>query len=243
MKPETHIFDNATLAAHAVASLIQELAIAKQQQNQMLNIAVSGGSTPKQLFILLAEDDYRTQIPWEAVRFFWVDERCVEPAHPESNFGMTYDALLQYAFVPAQNIFRMKGEDIPANEAVRYSNLLWKELPARNGFPVFDLILLGIGDDGHTASIFPDNMELLEAEKSVDVATHPASGQKRITLTGKTINNANRVIFLVTGSNKSGIISKIINGASQADKYPAAYIRNFTGKAAFFMDTAAASEL
>lgn len=243
MKPETHIFENASLAAHAVASLIQEIAIAKQQQSQALNIAVSGGSTPKQLFTLLAEDDYRNQIPWEFVRFFWVDERCVEPAHPESNFGMTYDALLQYAFVPAQNIFRMKGEDIPANEAIRYANLLRKELPVKDGYPVFDIVLLGIGDDGHTASIFPDNLALLESEKSVDVATHPVSSQKRITLTGKTINNANQVIFLVTGKNKSGIISDIINGASEAEKYPASHVGNFNGISAFFLDIFAASEI
>ena len=243
MKHETHIFEDATLAAQAVATLIQEKSIAKQQQGQVLNIAVSGGSTPKFLFGLLAEEDYRTTIPWEVVRFFWVDERCVEPVDPESNFGMTYDALLQYAFVPAYNIFRMKGEDIPANEAVRYANLLRKELPVKNGFPVFDIVLLGVGDDGHTASIFPDNMALLNAEKSVEVAKHPVSGQKRITLTGKTINNADQVLFLVTGKNKSGIIGDIIRGSSAANNYPAAHVADFTGKADFYLDTDAASEI
>jgi 6-phosphogluconolactonase len=243
MKTETSIFENAGLAAYAVASRIQEQAVLKQQQSQILNIAVSGGSTPKQLFTLLAEDEFRTQIPWEVVRFFWVDERCVEPGDPESNFGMTYDALLQYAFVPAQNIFRMKGEDIPVNEANRYASLLWKELPAKNGFPVFDMILLGIGDDGHTASIFPNNMELLESEKSVDVATHPVSGQKRITLTGKTINNADQVIFLITGSNKSRIIRDIVKNSAEAEKYPAAHVGNSNGKAEFFLDISAASEI
>ncbi|MDD4489395.1 MAG: 6-phosphogluconolactonase [Paludibacter sp.] len=243
MKPETSVFENSRLAAQAVASRILEQAIAKQKQSQILNLAVSGGSTPKQLFALLAEDNFRTQIPWEIVRFFWVDERCVEPAHPESNFGMTYDALLQFAFVPAQNIFRMKGEDIPANEAVRYANLLHRELPARNGFPVFDIILLGIGDDGHTASIFPNNMELLNSEKFVDVATHPISGQKRITLTGKTINNADQVIFLVTGINKSGIVREIITETMDAKKYPAAHAGNYLGIAEFVMDAAAAGKI
>ncbi|MDD4427229.1 MAG: 6-phosphogluconolactonase [Paludibacter sp.] len=243
MKPETHIFDDAILAAHAVATLIQELAIAKQQQNQTLNMAVSGGSTPKQLFTLLTGNKYRFAIPWEVIRFFWVDERCVEPAHPESNFGMTYDALLQYAFVPAQHIFRIKGEDIPANEAVRYANLLREELPARNGVPVFDIILLGIGDDGHTASIFPDNMALLNSEKLVDTATHPVSGQKRITLTGKTINNADQVVFLVTGKNKSGIIREITRETSDALKYPAFHVGNYVGEAALYLDAAAATEI
>jgi 6-phosphogluconolactonase/Glucosamine-6-phosphate isomerase/deaminase len=180
MKHTTHIFENAELSARAVANLILEKANAKKQLSQYFNIAVSGGSTPKFFFSLLAEEDYRTLIPWESIRIFWVDERCVEPTHPESNFGMTYDALLQFAFVPAENIFRMKGEDIPDNEADRYKNLLRSKLPAKNGFPVSDLISSGLGEDGHTASIFPDNLSLLDSEKTVDVATHPVSGQKRI---------------------------------------------------------------
>ncbi|MDO9634944.1 MAG: 6-phosphogluconolactonase [Paludibacter sp.] len=240
MKHETHIYENAELSARAVAQLILEKSTAKQLQSQPLNLAVSGGSTPKYLFTLLAEDECRTQIPWENVRFFWVDERCVEPTDPESNFGMTYDALLQYAFVPAQNIFRMKGEDIPENEAQRYINLLRKELPAKNGFPVFDLVLLGIGDDGHTASIFPNNMDLLDSEKSVEVASHPVSGQKRITLTGKTINHADQVIFLVNGENKAPIIREIVQQTPAAKKYPAAYMHNYAGKIEFYMDIAAA---
>lgn len=240
MKHETHIYENAELSARAVAQLILEKSTTKLLQSQQLNLAVSGGSTPKYLFTLLAEEEYRTQIPWENVRFFWVDERCVEPTDPESNFGMTYDALLQYAFVPAQNIFRMKGEDIPENEAQRYINLLRKELPAKNGFPVFDLVLLGIGDDGHTASIFPNNLNLLDSEKSVEVATHPVSGQKRITLTGKTINHADQVIFLVNGENKAAIIREIVQQTPTAKKYPAAYMHNYAGKIEFYMDIAAA---
>lgn len=236
MKHTTHIFENAELSARAVADLILEKANAKKQQSQYLNIAVSGGSTPKFLFSLLAEEDYRTLIPWESIRFFWVDERCVEPTHPESNFGMTYDALLQFAFVPAENIFRMKGEDIPDNEADRYKNLLRSKLPAKNGFPVFDLILLGLGDDGHTASIFPDNLSLLDSEKTVDVATHPVSGQKRITLTGKTINNADEIVFLINGVNKAKIVADIINQTPEAKKYPANYVHNAAGQCSFYLD-------
>jgi len=236
MKHTTHIFENAELSARAVADLILEKANAKKQQSQYFNIAVSGGSTPKFLFSLLAEEDYRTLIPWESIRFFWVDERCVEPTHPESNFGMTYDALLQFAFVPAENIFRMKGEDIPENEAERYKNLLRNKLPAKNGFPIFDLILLGLGDDGHTASIFPDNLLLLDSEKTVDVATHPVSGQKRITLTGKTINNADELVFLINGANKAKIVADIINQTPEAKKYPANYVHNAAGQCSFYLD-------
>ncbi len=239
MKHETHIYENAELSARAVAQLILEKSTAKKLQSLPLNLAVSGGSTPKYLFTLLAEEAYRTQIPWENVRFFWVDERCVEPTDSESNFGMTYDALLQYAFVPAQNIFRMKGEDIPDNEAQRYTHLLRKELPVKNGFPVFDLILLGIGDDGHTASIFPNNLQILDSEKAVEVTTHPVSGQKRITLTGKTINHADQVIFLVNGENKAVIIREILQQTPASKKYPASYIHNYAGKIDFYLDLAA----
>jgi len=148
------------------------MAQAKKITGEKLNIAISGGSTPKQLFTLLA-NEYEKLIPWQVVRFFWVDERCVEPTHPESNFGLTYDTLLQRTFIKAENVFRMKGEDQPDDEAKRYQDVLWKELPAKSGFPVFDLVLLGMGEDGHTASIFPNDMSLLTSDFSVGVGIHP----------------------------------------------------------------------
>jgi len=194
MNHKLHIYENAESASRAVAELIKDEAGLKESESEKLNIAISGGSTPKFLFTLLAEE-YEKSIPWKSVRLFWVDERCVEPSHIESNFGMTYDALLRKSVIPAQNIFRMKGEDFPEDEAERYSKLLWKELPVRNGFPVFDIILLGMGDDGHTASIFPNDMTLMSADISVGVGVHPVSGQKRITLTGKTICNAEQTVF------------------------------------------------
>jgi 6-phosphogluconolactonase len=240
MTYQLHIYENAESTARAVAELIKETARAKEAESKKLNIAVSGGSTPRQLFTLLGED-YKETIPWKIIRFFWVDERCVEPTHPDSNFGMTYDALLQHPFVPAANIFRMKGEDIPENEAERYRKLLWKELPAKDGFPVFDLILLGMGDDGHTASIFPDKPEMLTSDFSVSVGIHPVSKQKRITLTGKTINNAEKVVFLVTGSSKAALIKQIVNHEPDAQKYPAAHAGSKTGIACFYLDKAAGS--
>ncbi len=243
MKREIIIYDQASIAAKAVADLILEKAQAKNNLSTKLNIAVSGGSTPKELFQLLSEEDYRTRIPWNAVRFFWVDERCVEPTHPESNFGMTYDALLQYAFVPSDNIFRMKGEDIPENEAERYANLLRKEVPFRNGFPVFDLILLGMGDDGHTASIFPDNIGLFNSYKSVEIAIHPVSGQKRITLTGSTVNNADHIVFLITGNNKAEVLATIISNDPEAQQYPAAHVGIKTSKVCYYLDQEAAKLL
>lgn len=244
MKYTIHTYADAEASARAIADLILEKATSKKRLSQKLNLAISGGSTPRYLFTILADlPEYRTEIPWEVVRFFWVDERCVEPTDAESNFGMTYDALLQYAFVPAQNIFRMKGEDIPENEVERYQQILRTELPARNGFPVFDLVLLGMGDDGHTASIFPNNTDLLEADMAVAVATHPTSGQKRITLTGKAICEADRVAFLVNGSAKAAILKEIVEKSPAAKKYPAAHVHNAKGVADFYLDKEAASAL
>lgn len=243
MKHQLHIYENAEATARAIADLIFTKAKEKTERSQFLNIAVSGGSTPKSLFNLLSEE-FSEIMPWQAIRLFWVDERCVEPTHPESNFGMTYDALLHKSFIPSENIFRMKGEDIPDNEADNYQRILKKELPAQNGYPVFDLILLGIGDDGHTASIFPNDMTLLNGTpRAVAVGTHPVSGQKRITLTGKTITQAHQVVFLVTGANKAVVLRQIIKEEPEASCYPSSYVYNNKGKVDYYIDQDAAREL
>lgn len=243
MNYQTHIVENSAEVAGEIAGLIAEKALQSKLAGTFFSIAVSGGSTPLTLFKLLAGEKYRNSIPWEVIRLFWVDERCVAPTHPESNYGMTYDAMLQYALFPAENIFRMKGEEIPLIEAERYANVLHELLPAENGTPVFDLILLGMGDDGHTASIFPDQMHLLQAEKPVEVATHPVSGQKRITLTGPVLCNARQLVFMITGQAKANIVATIVGKHEEAKKYPASYVHDVTGKTEFYLDKAAASGL
>jgi len=243
MNYETHLFDNVAEVARGVADLITEKALQSQGAGKYLNIAVSGGSTPVVLFQLLSTEEYRTALPWTSIRLFWVDERCVDPTHPESNYGTTYDSLLQHALLPAENIFRMKGEEIPVNEASRYHGLLHELLPVRNGVPVFDLILLGMGDDGHTASIFPNQLHLLHSTKAVEVATHPVSGQKRITLTGPVLCEASQLVFMITGAGKAAIVATIIGKSEEAKKYPASYVHDSTGKTEFYLDKAAAANL
>lgn len=240
MNYKTRIFDDADAVAHGVANLIAAKAQHHFQEGKTLTIAVSGGSTPKALFLLLADEEYRETISWETIRLYWVDERCVPPAHSESNFGMTYDALLQHSLIPVENIFRMKGEDIPDIEATRYAELLHRNLPAHEGIPVFDLILLGMGNDGHTASIFPDQMHLLTTRKTVAVATHPVSGQKRITLTGPVINAADQLVFMITGSDKAAIVEAILGKTEEAKKFPASHVHDKTGNTEFYMDRGAA---
>jgi 6-phosphogluconolactonase len=242
MNYKLHISENAVGVAKSIAEEIYIKAKNKKSENTFLNLAVSGGSTPRLLFEILAAE-YNETMPWEAVRIFWVDERCVPPLHPESNYGMTHDALLSKIDIPASNIFRMKGEEEPESEAIRYRNILVNELSSANNFPVFDLILLGMGDDGHTASIFPNQMHLNTFSESVAVATHPVTGQKRITLTGNTIRNAHEVVFMITGENKAKILAEIVKQKPQAKNYPASYMYSINDVTIFYVDSNAASLL
>ena len=241
MNYQLHKHNDATETARAVAERILQQALAKADVGQKLHVAVSGGSTPKLLFEIMGEE-FQYKMPWQSINIFWVDERCVAPTHPESNYGMTYDALLRKSYIPNDNIFRIKGEEMPSDEAERYATLLRKTLPHSNGWPVFDIVLLGIGDDGHTASIFPNNMALLTDERTVAVATHPTSGQKRITLTGKTICNATRIIFLVNGASKASIVRQIIQQIDAAKHYPATHIAPVHGRIYMYGDLAALGE-
>jgi len=178
------------------------------------NLVLSGGSTPKAVFDFIAEN-YKSKIDWNKIRFFWGDERCVPPNNKESNYLMTYEHLFSKLEIPEKNIFRIEGENNPELEAQRYSNVILKNVPKVNSIPSFDLIMLGLGEDGHTASIFPDNLELINKENICEVTEHPTSRQKRITLTGKVINNSRKVIYLITGNSKNKIVDTIISRKSE----------------------------
>ncbi len=242
MNHSIRVFETTEETAQAVAKLILDKAKEKNKLSLPLNIAISGGSTPKLLFTLLASE-FVDSIPWHFVRLFWVDERCVAPTNAESNFGVAYKTLLKHVPIHETNIFRMQGEGDPQKEAARYQALLEKELPVKEGFPQFDIILLGMGDDGHTASIFPNDMSLLNSELAVAVGTHPESGQKRITLTGPTIKHAKQVVFLITGESKSDILRQIIQKLPTSTLYPASHVHSYIGDVDFYLDNAAAKLL
>ena len=242
MNYNIHILNDASAVATEIANEIAKKALSAKSENRFLNIAVSGGSTPRLLFEKLATV-FGDILPWEILCIFWVDERCVPPLHSESNYGMTYDTLLSKIKIPEKNIFRMKGESNPESEVIRYAEILSAELPVENNYPVLDLILLGMGDDGHTASIFPNQMHLNAVAEFVAVARHPVSGQKRITLTGNTIRNAREVFFMITGENKAEIFSEIIQKKPNANQYPAAFMGSSNGSASVYVDKTAASQL
>lgn len=156
---------------------------------------------------------------------------------------MTKDHLISKVEIPEDQIYRIKGEDIPAMEAERYSNLITKNLVSVNNIPQFDLVILGLGDDGHTASIFPHQIYLWNAKENCTVALHPETNQKRISITGKIINNADEVVFLVTGKNKASKVAEIIRKRGNYLDYPANLVNPTSDKLTWFMDKDAAMGL
>ncbi|MGX1929212.1 6-phosphogluconolactonase [Flagellimonas sp. 2504JD4-2] len=206
------------------------------------HIALSGGSTPKVVFDVIASE-YGDNIDWSNIHFYWGDERCVPPTDDQSNYKMTVEHLFSKIKVPEANIHRVLGEAEPDREAMRYANLLEINLDRVEGIPQFDLVVLGMGDDGHTASIFPHEIGLWDAKDHCVVATHPDSGQKRVSINGKVINTAKEVAFLVTGAGKAEKVKSILEKTEGFDAYPASLVNPSTGKLLWFMDEAAAASL
>lgn len=196
------------------------------------HLALSGGNTPAILFRLWSEE-FKEVIPWKRLQLYWVDERCVPPDHPESNFGMTSRLLLDKVPLSGLQIHRIHGERDPELEAKRYSALIDHLLIKKGVFPVFDCVLLGIGEDGHTSSLFPGQESLLISSDTYAVSLHPQSGQQRITLTGLPILHARNVLFFVTGKEKRAVIQQVIQGE---DKYPAGYIIGRLSESELFTD-------
>ena len=233
---EVKIFSDAQDMAEAFAFELYQMV---KNSRQRFDIALSGGSTPKLLFNVLA-GEYGNKMPWERIHLWWGDERCVPSTHEDSNYGMTVKHLLSKINIDESQIHRVKGELPPKEAANDYIYQIQSHLNERQNWPIFDLIILGMGDDGHTASIFPNEMKFLNSDNICEVATHPESGQKRVTLTGNVINNANRIYFLISGESKSKPISEIMNDLKKAKKLPAYHIEPTQGNIIFFLDQKAA---
>ena len=219
-----------------LSEIFAQLLIDKiNSSDNFFTLALSGGSTPKSIFDYLSSH-HQSTIDWQKVEFFWGDERCVKPTDSDSNYKMADDSLLSKLKIPEQNIFRIKGENDPQQEADQYSSEVLNQVKMINGLPRFDLIMLGLGEDGHTASIFPNQKKLLDSKKIAAVAVHPGSGQKRITLTGKVINNAAAIVFIATGKNKATIVNAIINQKNNYKDYPASFINPKNGELYWLLD-------
>jgi len=228
------IWQSVDLAAVRGAELFLEGARRAIEERGRFTVAVSGGSSPAPLFRRIAEQAPTSGIDWGAVHVFWADERCVPPDHQDSNFRMAYEILLSRLPAPGPVVHRIAGELPPHEAALRYEEELSRTF-TDGGLPVFDMIFLGVGSDGHTASLFP-GMESKGHEGRKAVAVHAEIlNSRRVTLTLPVINNARRVVFLVTGSGKADIVAEILEGKDRA-RYPAAGVAPTKGMLTWLLD-------
>lgn len=228
-------------AEQVVESLANDMK-AFSEQGRPVHISLSGGSTPKMLFKLLATDAYASTIQWNNLHFWWGDERCVAPDDAESNYGEANALLFSKVNLPAENIHRILGENEPEAEAERFAKEMADVIPTENGTPVFDWILLGVGADGHTASLFPGQTDYQDENLSV-LASHPESGQIRVSKTAKVLEAAKRISYLVLGAGKVEIVHEIHTTPADDLPYPAAKIQSKTGETEWYLDSDAAAKI
>ena len=226
----TEIFANPEELARGAAEYFVARSAEAVAKKGFFTVALSGGSTPKALYQLLAES-FHDQVPWSRTHFFWSDERHVPPDHPDSNYRMTYEAMMSRVPVPEDNVHRVHGENPDAAEAANeYEQIL---LP-------LDLILLGLGTDGHTASIFPGSEVLQETKRIVAAPWVDKLNTYRITMTLPLLNSGTSVLFVVSGAEKAGIVKEVLEGPKQ---YPAQFVQPTRGQLLWMLDKDAASYL
>ncbi len=242
MKREIYIFSDKHELADRLASDFKTAVENSINEGKGIFVALSGGSTPRIFFERLALPPYSEQVPWSHVNLFWGDERCVGPDDEQSNFKMANDTFISKVSIPDRNVHRIIGENPPEVEALRYANEIRENLPFNNGFPEFDWIFLGMGADGHTASLFPDAPTLKEMKSICVVAEHPETSQKRISLTLPVINNARRVSFLVAGKEKATVLKEILEKGDSPLRYPSSKVNPEYGVLEWYVDRAAVSE-
>ncbi|QGM80308.1 6-phosphogluconolactonase [Otariodibacter oris] len=224
------IFETAQLAVEKIAQEFVEYS----KQDRPVHISLSGGSTPKLLFKTLAQSPFNTAVKWENLHFWWGDDRIVPPSDPESNYGEVQKLLFDHIQIPEENIHRIRGEANVEDELVRFT----KELDLVPNHQ-FDWIILGMGGDGHTASLFPHQTDFNDPNLAV-IAKHPETGQIRISKTAKLIEQAKRVTYLVTGASKANILQEIATKDAKDLPYPAAKIQSKNGITEWYLDRDAA---
>jgi len=242
------VYPDASQLAHAVADHFVILAREAIETRGRFAVALAGGSTPKAAYTLLASHEYTARVDWSRVHVFWGDERCVPPDHPDSNYRMAREAMLDHVSLPQENIHRMRGELGPGQAASKYEDVLraFFSPPSRDRkapTPGFDLILLGMGDDGHTASLFPGTAAIHEETRWVVAHYVEKLEAWRITLTPVVINTATNVTFVVSGSGKAERLRQVLTGPYQPDFLPAQIVDPHAGRLHWRVDRAAASLL
>ena len=240
---EVRIFPDLPSLSRAAAAEFVALAREAIRSRGRFTVALSGGSTPKMLYTLLAEDpEWRDQVAWDKVHFFFSDERHVPPDHPDNNYRMAYRSLLSKVPAPPWNAHRMATELMDAAPVADYCAHILREF-FRLGpgeVPRFDLVLLGLGADGHTASLFPGNEALKETQRLAVAAWVPQMEAWRVTLTIPVFNNAAEVMFLVSGAGKAEALRAVLEGPEDSARWPAQSVRPWRGRRRFFVDQDAA---
>ena len=241
---EIRIFRNLKDLSVAVACLFVDLAIETVRNRKRFSVALSGGSTPKKLYSLLGKPEFSTRIPWRGVHLFWSDERCVPPGDPKSNYGMVQEVLLRKIPVPARNVHRVRGEISPEQAAAEYDSVLRASFGiGPKKLPRFDLVLLGLGEDGHTASLFPGSAALDEHKHLATAPYVEPLHTYRVTLTLPVLNHAAAIAFLVAGERKRSAVSRVVHHPDERGRMPAQRVRPADGRLLWFLDLPAAADV
>lgn len=242
MNSPIFIFSDAEHTANAAATAWIELARQTITERGSFHVALSGGSTPKRLYQLIAQSQDADTLDWQRIHIYFGDERCVPPDHPDSNFGMASDALLSHVDCPSANVHRVAGELGPEQAAETYAKELQTYLPRDDQEQTqFDLVLLGIGDDGHTASLFPGTPALDEKIKDTSAVYVEKFDSWRVTLTYPIINRSARIWVIATGESKADVIGEVLSSVPQPPRFPIQAIKP-RGELNWYLDTASAAK-
>ena len=239
--PELHVLSTEEDVFEEAARFVADVAQHCSDTQGRFTIALSGGSTPRRLYRLLATSPIADAMAWDRWHIFWGDERCVPPDHEDSNYRMARETLLSHIPVPDNQVHRMRGEDVPHEAAEEYETLVRDVFQA--AAPSFDLILLGIGDDGHTASLFPNSRALEEQDRLIVANWAPSLQAYRITFTLPLINAARTIAFLDIDESKAAVLRSVLDPRLGEDQPPAASVRSSMGSVHWFLTDNAAKLL
>jgi 6-phosphogluconolactonase len=237
------VYPDSDTLSHAAAQYVVRVAQEAIASHGRFTFALSGGSTPKKLYELLAQEPYRSQIDWALIEIFWSDERCVPPESVDSNFLLAQQALLSKVPIPASQIHRMPAEMEDRDAASLLYTRTMQEAFGTDGVPAFDLMQLGMGPEGHTASLFPHQPSLHEQQRLVMPVSVPKPPPPRLTFTPRILNASLHVLFLVTGEEKADAVQAVLESEYQPDEYPAQIVKPSKGEVTWMLDAAAASKL
>jgi 6-phosphogluconolactonase len=242
-RAEVIVFKDAGELALGAARNIQSIIRQTLSEQDRFSLVLSGGSTPRAIYTLLGQPPLLDHVTWSRVHFFWGDERCVPPDHAYSNYLMAYETLLSHLPLPSQNIHRIQGEILPGEAAGAYEQELAEFFGHKDRLPHLDLVMLGMGEDGHTASLFPGSPALDETERWIVAVEHtqpPTPLVSRISMTLPLLNAARRVALIVSGSNKAGLVRRAISGEKGPSLLPVQRVAPEDGELTWLLDEAAA---